>query len=239
MRSQAVLEFLEEVEVVKPTDMVLRQIQGLISQGILRPGDDLPSERDLAERLAVGRGYVRDALKRLEFYGVIEVRPNRRPKVADLGIRTLDSQISNVLRLDEADAQALMEARAVLEIQAACLAAERATKEECALLEETLVEHAVLLQEGTATMEVDFLFHAQVAQFSHNPMLLSLITRLVPALFRQSRQFDTCGGLRSGASLVEHRKIAEGIFNRNPEEARSAMEFHMRKTCEIFNARMF
>ena len=62
------LNSFKEIQVETPVDMIIRQIRELISSGQLNAGDKLPSERQLAEKLAVGRTYVRDAIKKLEFY---------------------------------------------------------------------------------------------------------------------------------------------------------------------------
>ncbi len=237
MSKRAILDYLEEVEIVHPTDLVLRQIQQLIAQEVLKPGEVLPPERDLAEKLAVGRGYVRDALKKLEFYGVIIVRPNRRPIVADLGSRTLQSQISNMLHIAATNVHAIMEARVGLEIQASCLAAERATQTDCTNIMSVLDEHTAAIAQDEPSIEIDFLFHSRVAQAAHSPALLSLITSMVPLLFQQSRQFDICGGERRESSLHEHEHIAQAICSHNVEAARSAMERHMALTYSAFTAK--
>jgi GntR family transcriptional repressor for pyruvate dehydrogenase complex len=62
------LDLFKEIEVEKPADLIIKQIRQLISSGRLKPGMRLPSERVLAERFGVGRGHIREALKKLEFY---------------------------------------------------------------------------------------------------------------------------------------------------------------------------
>ena len=68
----SVAHHFTELEFKKPSDLIISQIRRLITEGVLKPGDRLPPERELAERFAVGRGHVRDAIKKLEFYGILK-----------------------------------------------------------------------------------------------------------------------------------------------------------------------
>ena len=81
--------FFEAVEVKKPSDQIINQIKKLITEGKLNPGDRLSPERVLAERFQVGRGHIREALKKLEFYGLVETRPNKGSYIARLGTSAL------------------------------------------------------------------------------------------------------------------------------------------------------
>ena len=77
-----VLSNFTEIEVEKPVDKIIRQIRELISSGQLRPGDKLPSERQLSERFGLGRTNVRDAIHKLEFYGILKTLPQSGTFVA-------------------------------------------------------------------------------------------------------------------------------------------------------------
>ncbi len=92
-----ILNSLQEVVVEKPSDVIMRQIKTLIATGQLRAGDKLPSERKLSDRFGVGRTYVRDAIKQLEFYGVLRTLPQSGTVVADLELPTLQHLITDLL----------------------------------------------------------------------------------------------------------------------------------------------
>ena len=69
------LENFKEVQIEKPSDLIIKQLRHLITSGQLKPGDKLPSERQLSEKMGIGRTYVRDAIKKLEYYGVLKTLP--------------------------------------------------------------------------------------------------------------------------------------------------------------------
>jgi hypothetical protein len=97
----------------------------------------VPSERHLAERFGLSRIHVREALQRLEFYGLVRTRPQSGTVVSSTDIRALDGLFEDILAFDRDDLAALLETRAAVEIQAARLAAARATDEEIADLRAT------------------------------------------------------------------------------------------------------
>src|SRR5260221_13926816 len=121
---------LRPIELEKPADLIMRQIRNLLSSGALKAGDRLPPERELAVQFGVGRGHVREALRRLEFYGILQTFPQSGTIVASLGAGALERLISNLLDLDRDDIKALTETRGILEMHSAQLAAQRPTKPE-------------------------------------------------------------------------------------------------------------
>jgi len=95
------LKKFQEIAVETPVDKIINQIRNLISSGQLNPGDRLPSERKLAEKLGVGRTYVRDAIAKLEFYGILKTLPRSGTVVEGIGITALEGLITDVLKLEE------------------------------------------------------------------------------------------------------------------------------------------
>ena len=85
------LHNFQEIRIESPVDKIIRQIRELITSGQLNPGDKLPPERKLAERLGVGRSNVRDAIKKLEFYGILKTVPQSGTIVAGMGITALET----------------------------------------------------------------------------------------------------------------------------------------------------
>ena len=99
-----ILTNISPVVVEKPADLIICQIKELITSGALKPGDKLPSERKLSEGFGVGRTYVRDAIKKLEFYGILQTLPQSGTVVAGAKheIKTLESLISELYHHIEA-----------------------------------------------------------------------------------------------------------------------------------------
>ena len=80
-----VLNNFKEIQVVSPSDKIIEQIRELISSGQIKPGDKLPPERKLSEKFGVGRSYVRNAIRKLEFYGIVKTLPQSGTVVSGLG----------------------------------------------------------------------------------------------------------------------------------------------------------
>lgn len=224
------LEHFKEIELKKPSDIIIKQIRDLISDGVFKPGDRLPSERSLTERLNIGRGYVRDAIQKLEFYGILKTIPQKGTFVASLGVNALEGLISNILKLEKDDFLSLMETRAILEVQAAKLAASRADNNGLKELEETHHRFREQVEAGNPGQDEDLLFHLKISELSNNSVLSSLISLISPDILRLSRDKDTCREERFLNAFQEHEAILQAILQRNPNLAEEAMQKHMEMT---------
>src|ERR1700741_5474999 len=91
-----IFENLKAIQVENPADKIIRQLKQLITSGQLKPGDRLPAERVLAERFGVGRSYVREAIMKLEFYGLLKTSPQSGTYVSGYSIKILDSMIRDM-----------------------------------------------------------------------------------------------------------------------------------------------
>jgi GntR family transcriptional repressor for pyruvate dehydrogenase complex len=230
---EKVLNHLEQIPFEKPSDIIIRQVRQLIRSGVLKPGDRLPAERDLVNRFRVGRSHIREALKKLEFYGIVETRPQNGTFVASLGVRSLEGLISNVLNLEKEDFHALLETRMMLETHGAELAATRATDEqikEIETLQNSFREKVSSNQDG---LDEDLAIHLKIAECSNNSVLQSLITLITPDIIRQSRKWNTCRDGRQIEALDEHNAIVEAIRLHDAKAAGKAMNAHLERTIEI------
>jgi len=229
MPGAEVIKKLREVRLRTPSEIIIKQLQALISDGTLKPGDRLPSERELAGRFRVGRGYVREALQRLEFYGILKTYPNTGTIVASLGVKALDGLISNILALDRSDLQSLLETRALLETHGAWLAAQRATDEELAALEGLHATFRLQVEAGRVGLEEDIAFHLKIAESSRNSVLRSLISVICPEIFEVAQRYRTFRDGRVKLSVEEHAAVLRQLRKRNPDRAASAMAAHMQQ----------
>jgi GntR family transcriptional repressor for pyruvate dehydrogenase complex len=224
------LEHLGRIRVAKPGDVIAGRIRELIATGVLGPGDRLPPERALAERFGVGRGHVREALKRLEFYGILQTRPQSGTVVTSDGARALERLIANALALDASDFDSLQETRGVLEIHAAIRAARRATAPEIAAIGCALDEFRAKVVAGAAGLDEDVRFHLAIAAAAHSPVLRALIRLLTPDVITSSVADDACSGGRHRQALGEHEAVFQAIRDRDPGRAETAMLRHMRNS---------
>ena len=132
---------MDEAISVTPVDKVISKIKELISTGVLKPGDRLPAERKMAADFGYGRTHIREALHKLEFYGIIKTLPQSGSIINGLDINTLDGLISDVLNLQNYDFYSLVETRLTLEVSAARFCAERWTDEDMKAIEEAHADY--------------------------------------------------------------------------------------------------
>src|SRR4030095_14619492 len=154
-----VLQNLKEVVADRPVDIIIKQIKDLLITGQLKPGDRLPPERKLSEKLGVGRTHVREAIRKLEFYGILKTRPQSGTYVAAIGISALESMIADILKIDSYSFQSLVETRVMLEINSIQLACERRTDDDMQQLEISLDNYLDKALNGVKAVDEDFMFH--------------------------------------------------------------------------------
>ncbi|MBD3375931.1 FCD domain-containing protein [candidate division KSB1 bacterium] len=230
------LNQLHGIDMVKPRDLIINQLKILIMDGVLKPGDVLPSERKLCERFGVGRGQVREAIQRLEFFGIVETIPQSGTRIASLGIKTLQGLVSNIIELEKDDFLALFETRCFLEVFATRLTTRRASQDDFKHLIATHNEFESCVQAGESGLEEDLLFHLRISELCGNSSLHSLISYITPDVLRFSKKHSTCRDGRFYKALQEHKTILDALITRNEEMAAQAMRDHLDKTLEQLNS---
>jgi len=197
------------------------------STGELVSGQRLPSERALAEHLNVGRSYVRDAIKKLEFFGVLRTSPQSGTYVVGVGVNALQGLISDVLSFEGHEFNSLVETRILIECETASLAAMRRTPEDINDLKEALNQHKLKLESGKASVEVDLLFHVKIAEASRNTVLQSLMMIITPDIIKRYDELNICEGDDILKPLYEHQQILDCIIAQDARGASKAMATHL------------
>ncbi len=227
-----VLDTFKEIKIETPVDKIIRQIRALITSGQLKPGAKLPSERKLAEKLGVGRSSVREALQKLEFYGILKTVPQSGTLVAGMGITALEGLITDVLKIENSDFASLVETRVLLETESARLAAERRTDEDIEAIRAALVAYEnTALKEGEA-VEQDLMFHLKIAEASKNTVLKSLMLIIIPDIIKNFIQLEVCKDDRPNKPMDDHKIILQHIIDQNPNEAAASMRTHLKDVLE-------
>lgn len=219
----------QAITIEDPVSVIIGQIRGLIADGTLEPGVSLPSERELADRLGVGRGHIRKALAKLEFYGIVKTVPSKGSVIASTGVNAIEGLVADILALDKPELASLLETRALLEVGAAGLAAERARPAGIKELKARFAAYSEKALRGVSAMEEDRLFHLKVAQLSGNSVLVSLVSLLAPGGVAVGRDLEGAGGGRLRCALGEHEAILRAIASGDAPAARRAMEEHLGK----------
>src|SRR5499427_2113140 len=212
------------------TEQVVAHVRGLIERGALRPGDRLPAERDLALQIGVSRPTVRAGLRALAAMGVIQSRHGSGTYIPE-GPPTLGSEpLSFLAALHGFTREEMYEARRIMEVGAAGLAAERATAEQLAALAEEVASLFATMEDPQRFLVHDINFHRALASASGNPIVASIV-EMVSALYyerrRQTAAHASDRDLRDAAEM--HRRIYQAVRSKDADGARKAMHEHLAK----------
>jgi GntR family transcriptional repressor for pyruvate dehydrogenase complex len=216
---------------------VALQIQRLIVDGALQPGARLPPERELAARLSVSRSSVRDAIRILELAGLVVPRQGEGTVVADVGPEKVTAPIAAILLRKRELIAELLDVRKMIEPALAARAAERASKEEIAHLEEILERQAAKAARGESTVDEDGEFHYQIALAARNGVVRSVLDVLMQ-LLRETRARSLQLPGRPKRSLEGHRRIALAIARRDAQGAERAVRRHLEEIEAIVMKRL-
>lgn len=205
---------------------VAQQIQRFIVDGAMKPGDRLPSERELAERFAVSRTSVRDAIRTLEFVGLVVPRQGDGTMIADVSPEAVVMPLANVLLRKRELIAELLDVRKMIEPALAARAAVHASPEEIARLEEILRRQRQKMLRGEPTVEEDNEFHYAIALAARNTVVRRVIDVLMQLLHEtRARSLQTQG--RPQRSFAGHRRILAAIKRRDPDAAERAVRRHV------------
>lgn len=205
---------------------IVDQIQQQILSGALKAGDQIPAERDLAERFGVSRTAVREAIKSLTEKGLIEVFVGRGTFVTNLSPDRVVESITLLLRHERRNVAILQEARELLEIPAARLAASRRSEGHVARLRAIAAEMEEERSMSPRLVDGDTEFHLEVARATGNPVL-ALMSQTIVALLREERLDlgDLNGSLP--VAFAGHREIVDAIADGDGDRAALAMTNHL------------
>ncbi len=214
-------------EVQSTRSRVVEHVRRLLAGGELKPGDRLPSERDLAVELGVSRPSVRSGLEALEAMGVVVSRRGAGTFIAN-GPPTLGVEpLSLLATLHGFTPNEMFEARQVLEVGVAALAAEHTAPEQLATMAEEVTEMFASLEDPVAFLVHDVRFHRAVAAGCDNRVLAALM-EMVAAQFYELRKETICHARDLRESAEMHRRVYRAIRARDPEAAREAMREHLK-----------
>ncbi|MBK8175640.1 MAG: FCD domain-containing protein [Rhodospirillales bacterium] len=220
---------------IKPerlSDAIARQLETLVLEGVLRPGERLPSERDLAQELDVSRPSLREALQKLEAAGLLETRHGGGTYVKNAIAASITDPLVDVFQRHPEAALDFIELRHTLDGIASYYAALRATDSDRQIICECFeaMETAHRLDDPSEEAERDADFHIAIAEASHNIMLLHVIRGLLGFLrkdvvFNRMLLYSRAGA--RDVLLEQHRAMYEAILAGDAERARLAAQVHM------------
>ncbi len=205
---------------------IVVKVKHMIEKGRLHSGDQLPSERELAEVFNVSRSSVREALRSLETQGYLESRQGDGTYIARQPVESLVNPLATVIFSEKDGQMELFEMRRLIEPQLAYLAAERATPEEIVMLGKALELQEEAFARGESGTEIDKTFHYILAKAAKNKVILRIIDNIMDLLAESRDKYLQVQG-RSEKSLARHREVLEAIRSGDKELAARVMLNHL------------
>lgn len=223
------IEVLTKNEKLSIQNDIISKIRDLINYKNLEPGDKLPSERMLSDRFGVTRTIIREAIQKLEFYGILQSIPQSGTFVANIGVIAMNGMVDDILRLDDPDFKSLVETRILLELKTARLAALRRTEEDLELLKESLEAYKIKVLNGEDAVQEDLLFHLAIAKASHNRTMNTFMLIITPEIITNFEEYHVCDKNLSQKAIKEHEEIFDAILEQNPRKAKEKMKRHFKE----------
>lgn len=224
---------IQPVEKLVLIDQIIEVIGRLIAEGALKPGDTLPSERDLSEMLKVSRTSVRQALKALDVLGVLEISPGSRTFLNKSITKLLINPLKFMTLLHDITTLELFGTRKIIEVALARLAAVNASETDIKIMKNTLKIAEDNLNDPKRYVLVEMEFHDNIFKAAGD-RVLSAIMASINNLLLENREKSAHLFTNLKDSLNQHTKIFEAIKEKNPDKAGSAMLDHLTKVEHLF-----
>lgn len=208
---------------------IFQQFKSAILSGRLKPGDRLPSEKEMVEQFQASRGPIREAIRSLEQAGLLVVRRGSRGGafVSNGDLRHLTDSLSILIRLGRVSIHHLTEARLLLEPPAAGLAAQRITEEELVQISGYIQKHMAAIEAGDFHATADLRFHRMIAEASKNPALILFANSLADLMVEEVVARLQMDEATNRSNLAFHKRIYEALLSRDPREASQVMHEHI------------
>lgn len=207
---------------------VISKIRDLVNTKNLEEGDKLPSERLMSEKFKVNRNQIREAIRKLEFYGVLKSIA-QSGTVLNVGLIGFNGIVNEIILLDTPSFKELVETRITLELKMVCLAAKRRTDDDLNNIKEALNAFKTKMIDGEDYLEEDLLFHMAIAKASKNNTLLTLMLLITPPILATYDKDIVCEGDKAISEIKKHENIYLAIEAKDQELAKKMMETHFYK----------
>jgi len=211
-------------------EQIVEQVKAMIVEGNLKPGDRLPSEREMADRLNVSRASVREALSALHLVGLVEIKSGEGTFIRQTDVDSIVEPLALALLMERDTDGEILEVRKGLEVEAAGLAALRRDKGDLAKMRGLLDEMKRDIAQAEFGERADLEFHCIIAQASQNVLitrLMNAISDTIESTMRTSRRKLYSTQKMPQKLLDDHEGIYEAIKNGDSMEARKRMFEHL------------
>lgn len=225
-------QMFSPITTVRISSIIVDRVRALIREGKLKPGDRLPTERELCSSFGIGRATVRDALRILETIGLIEIRVGSRggafvkaPSSLQIG-----AGLNDMLAAAAISAVEVREARLTFELGLIDLICERITEEDVAVLDDICQRARKAVEEDNYSLNHSLEFHTALARCAHNRALDMIIETFQISLEMFERPVKQGEPNRGTPGVQEHLDIVEAIKAKNATLAKAILEIHRSRT---------
>lgn len=232
--SAPLLDGLTRIERESIKDLALAQLRRYIQSGAVKPGERLPAERALAERLGVGRSSVREALKVLEAIGLIESRIGEGTFLVEQSGATIGRTIGLSLATWGGAIVEIIGARKMIEIEAVRAAAEHATAEDISDLQRSIERMEASHDDFPMYLAADMQFHRLIGRATHNAIVEHITDTLISMLEEAMREGHTDQLPMFAEGSATHREVFTALARRDGAAAADAMRRHLQFTSELW-----
>lgn len=207
---------------------VICKIRDLINAKNLEYGDKLPSERVMSEKFGIKRNPIREAIRKLEFYGVLK-SVAQSGTVLSIGLTGFNGMVDEIISLNTPSFDELVETRISLELKIVCLASERRTEADLVRIKEALNAFKDRITQGKDYLEEDLLFHLAIAKASRNSTMLTLMLLITPPILATYDRDKVCEGDGVSSEVKKHEDIYFAIEAQDVQLAEQMMRDHFYK----------
>ncbi|HHY99715.1 MAG TPA: FadR/GntR family transcriptional regulator [Sedimentibacter sp.] len=217
---------LTELKKATIAEMIIDQIIEQLVLGSYKPGDQLPSERVLASNFGVSRASVREAMRALASMGLVEIRPGKGTFLVQNACPVYREELSSKFLIKKRELRDTIEARKVIEVELAKLAAIRGSEEDIDKLKSILMNMRLKIKSRKSFVKDDFNFHLTIAKMAGNSILYETILSIRQLLKMNHIKVVKIKNM-DDISYAGHQEIYEAIRDKDPEKAGDVMRKHL------------
>jgi len=222
-----VLNSLSEVKIEDPSEIVFKQINNLIIDGQLKPGMKIPSERELSKLFGVGRSQVREALKKLEFHGLVEILPQSGSIIKEYNLEILKNLSEIIISLVRGNYIEVLVFWKMLQVGSIDCIKDKISEGEIRKLSNTNEKFKKNASNINESIEADVNFHLALAELSKNHLILSILNDITHHILSFKR--DDISTKQNKNSAIEHAEIISFLKNGKFINAREILISHIDK----------
>ena len=222
------LETLIKGDNLEVQNYIISEIRDYINKKNFEPGDKLPSERMLSEKLEVSRNNVREAIQKLEFYGLLKSKPQSGTFMADIGIVAFNGMVDDILSLKKPDFKSLVETRILLELKTVRLAALRSSPEDLKRIKNAMKAYEDKVSGGEDAVEEDLMFHLAIARAARNSTIETFMLKITPEIITNFEKYHVCDENQKVIAIDDHKAIYKAIKLKDPKLAKQKMKDHFK-----------